>query len=190
MASSFAGGTAVRLSILLLIAAVLGGVFAYDYYVTGPKIKAKLVEFESLTNMPLERPEMSPEERERFENMTDEEQEEYEKSLNLKDLLEEQRQKRMKDPTFTKEGIRKKVSLTPVETMQIGEYEVEHYRLGRTLPLMPGGADVYAVFRKDYYLGHEGERPTQKSLDKRFNLSDGTEHKPDYENLPTASAGG
>lgn len=190
MASNFAGGTAVRLSILLLIAAVLGGVFAYDQFVTQPKIDAKLREFENLTSVPLSRPKLSPEEQEKFDKMTEEEQEAYEKTINLEDKLEEQRQKLLNDPTFSKEGIRKRLGMTPVETIQIGEYEVDHYRLARTLPLMPGGANVYAVYRKDRYLGHQGERPTQKSLDKRFNLSDGTDHKPDYDNLPTASAGG
>jgi hypothetical protein len=189
MASNFAGGSAVRLSILLCLLAALGGTFAYDHFVTMPKIKAKIEEFQNLTLGAIERPEMTLEEREKFEKMTEEEQEAYEKTIDVAALIKESREKRMNDPAFSKESVRIKVALTPIETREIGDYEVEHYRLSRTLPFMPGGAEIFSVYRKDRYLGYETKMPTQRDLDKRFNLSDGTDKKVDKDNLPVPKAG-
>ncbi len=188
--SGGSGGAAFRLSILLLILVAVAGLFAYDHFVTMPNITKKIQDFENLTLGALQRPKMSPEELEKFNNMTEEEQEAYEKQIKLEDAIKAAKEREMNTPGLTKENVRQKLGLKPIEVKQIGEYEVEHYRLSRTLPFMPGGAEIFSVYRKDRYLGYEPKMPTQKDLDKRFNLTDGTDKKPDMDNLPTASAGG
>jgi hypothetical protein len=190
MASNFAGGPAVRLSILLLILLAFGGAWAYDMYVTMPNIEKKVNEFASLNSGALRRDKkLTPEELKELESMSDEEAAEREKAVDLDKVREEQKKRQESNP-ISKAAVHEKIGLTPVEVIKIGEYEVEHYRLSRTLPFMPGGANIYAVYLNDRYLNYVDKLPSAKDLDTRFNLTDGTDKKANLENLPVPQAGG
>ena len=189
MASNFAGGPAVRLSILLLVLLAFGGVWAYDMNVTMPNIEKKVNEFAALNSGSLKRKTISAEEAKKLDEMPDEDAAKLEKDVDLGKVLADQKQRQESNP-ISKTAVHEKIGLTPVETIKIGDYEVEHYRMSRTLPFMPGGADIYAIYCNDRYLNYADKLPSTKDLDTRFNLSDGTEHKVNKENLPVSSGPG
>jgi hypothetical protein len=190
MASNFAGGPAVRLSILLLLLLACGGILAYDMYVTMPNIEKKVNEFANLNSGALKREKkLSPEEAKKLDEMSDEEAAKLEETVDLAKVREEQKKRQESNP-ISKAAVHEKIGLTPVEVIKIGEYEVEHYRLSRTLPFMPGGANIYAIYLNDRYLNYADKLPSAKDLETRFNLADGTDKKANLENLPVATGPG